>query len=377
MDVNPIKQEWLEYCKRELEIVTPPIQAAGFSIDAEQVHISGERYLMTSSRDVGGGGKKLVLLGKRISDNIRVVIKTSTEKKGIEEIRQERNARNVLKTINFAYRNIHTAEEIFFLEKSGIIISITVYIEQDRAFMSRGLDEQFFLALRAFETQEGVHLTTYSHSESVKHTFEIADGDYYIRSFASFKEHIEKEIPDSTNLIDTITKGAQFLTNHKSIIDRYCGFLTHSDFVPNNLRVSGNELYLLDYGSIHFGNKYESWARFLNFMVHHNRPLEIALTQYVKDNRSGDGYLSLRLMRVYKIGFLLQFYSAALKKTSGNLHELIQLRIQFWITTMQSILEDTVVPIETVTALVEAEDRLRTSDEKKRQEEMIGGKRSV
>ena len=83
------------------------------------------------------------------------------------------------------------------------------------------------------------------------------------------------------------------MEEHRTVIERYSGFLTHNDFVPHNLRVSGKEVYLLDYSSMLFGNKYESWARFLNFMIHHNRPLELALANYVRTNRGEEEYLEL------------------------------------------------------------------------------------
>ena len=39
-------------------------------------------------------------------------------------------------------------------------------------------------------------------------------------------------------------------------------------------------------------------------MVHHNPDLEKILSEYVRANRGEEEYLSLRLMRVYKLGFL-------------------------------------------------------------------------
>jgi len=375
--MNSSQQKWEKYCKEELALISPLLKELGFSIDKEQVHISGERFLMTGSRDVGGGGRKLVLLGHRLDDNRRVVIKASSDEEGKNEIEREHNVREIIKRIDFAYRTFFMPEEILFYKKNNVIISITDYIEQDRAFLSRSIQEQFFLALRAFETQEDVHATTRSHAEAIKSVLNIVDAKYYLNSFTSFREIVAQNDIGNTEIIKLMDKAKDFLEQNRTIIDRYSGFLTHSDFVPNNLRVSGNDMYLLDYASIHFGNKYESWARFLNFMTHHNRTLELALTDYVKSNRDEDEYFSLRLMRVYKIGFLLQFYANSLKKTSGNLEKLTLLRLAYWKNVMDSLLEDKPIPEKDIKIFMDEENLLRTENEKKRQAELLGDKRLV
>jgi len=369
------KQEWDDYCKEELQKFTPLILNLGFTLNKEQVHIGGERHLMSHSRDVGGGGRKLILMGKRAEDNKKVIIKISSEKEGLKEIENERKAREVLDRINFAYRNFFMPQEILFQNQNNKIIFITSYIEQERTFITRSLNEQFFLALQAFDTQEGVHATTYSHTKTIKEAFGIADAKYYFNSFAEFRKTALINDPLNTSLAQTLDRAQEFLLQNKQIIDRYCGFLTHSDFVPNNLRVSGNNMFLLDYASIHFGNKYESWARFINYMVHHNRALESALSNYVRQNRGAEEYLSLRLMRVYKLGFLLQFYTKCLHKTTGNSLIITKLRIDFWTKVMAYIIEDKEIPRQLVVDFTDEEDSMRTEGEIKRQAEMLGGKR--
>lgn len=375
MPTNNSKQEWNDYCKQEIFKITPIIENLGFVINSEQVLIGGERHLMTHARDVGGGGRKLVLMGSRREDAKKVIIKVSNDPEGIKEIERERSAREVLHRINFAYRTFFTPEEILFVRKNGYLIFITSYIEQDRPFITRSLDEQFFLSLQAFETQEGTHATTYSHAKTIKEAFGLADADYYFSSFDQFRKNSIKNDPENKNLSDTMDRGLEFLLKNKITINHYSGFLTHSDFVPNNLRVSGNKMFLLDYASIHFGNKYESWARFINYMVHHNRALEMALSNYVRQNRGEAEYLSLRLMRAYKLGFLLQFYAIALNKTAGNSHKITKLRLTFWSNVMVLIIEDNEIPRQMVVDFTNEEDLLRSDDEIKRQIEMVGGKR--
>ena len=74
------KNQWEEYRESEMREVAPILEELGFSLDETQVHTAGERFLMAGARDVGGGGYKLVLLGKRRSDGMRAVIKVSSEK---------------------------------------------------------------------------------------------------------------------------------------------------------------------------------------------------------------------------------------------------------------------------------------------------------
>jgi len=368
------REAWETYREEELRRITPIIANLGYTLDAAQVHLGGERFLMAGARDVGGGGLKLVLTGRETATNKRVIIKASNDPEGIAEIERERECREVLHSLKFASRVFRTPEELLYTRQGEYVISVTAYIEQEQAFIEHDLDEQFFLALRALETQESVHATTYSHAQVIKKTFGMVGAQDYLDAFDSFEERATRGDPDDTSLAETFGRGHAFLHAHKTVIERYCGFLTHADFVPNNLRVAGRDLFLLDYASIHFGNKYESWARFLNFMIHHNPELERTLAEYVRNNRTEEEYLSLRLMRIYKIGYLLAFHAEALGKTSGNLHELTRHRINLWTHAMDAVLKDKPVPKEIIDSYMGGLERLRSDDEKARQKEILGGK---
>ena len=75
------KQEWDEYLERELTEVTLVVSQLGFSLEKEQIHTIGERYLMS--------GKKLVLIGRREKDNKKMVIKASSDEEGKKELSHE------------------------------------------------------------------------------------------------------------------------------------------------------------------------------------------------------------------------------------------------------------------------------------------------
>jgi hypothetical protein len=361
--INKAQQKWEEYRKKELARVLPIITELGFKLDEKQVHINGERYLMS--------GRKLVLTGFSNINGQRVIIKLSSQPEGIREIKHERKCRIVLHdSINFAYRTFFSPKEILFIKKRGCIIFITSYIEQKKPFTSYSLEEQFFLALRALETQEGVHATAYSHDKIIRHVFGTATTQKYIDSFKKFCENAMFSDRKNTRLAAALKQAFNFFSTHKSTIDLFSNFLTHTDFAPQNFRIVGRDIYLLDHTSIYFGNKYESWARFLNYMIIYSPRLQSTLADYVKQNRGPKEYLSLQLMRLYKIGFLLQYYTGTLMKTSGNLNKLNKERVSFWTRILELILIDDQIANEMVEKYRYRRDILRSREEKERQKEL-------
>ncbi len=76
-------------------------------------------------------------------------------------------------------------------------------------------------------------------------------------------------------------------------------------------------------------------------MLQYNPALEYLLMEYVRENRGEKEYLDLRLMRIFKLALLLDFYTSALAKTEGGLHTITRLRITFWTDALIAILGDT------------------------------------
>ncbi|MBX4189048.1 hypothetical protein KW785_00450 [Candidatus Parcubacteria bacterium] len=328
----------------------------GFTLDEEQPHISGERFLMQK--------QKLVLMGRRIKDGLRVAIKISNMPEGKRGISEEKHARDLLQSITFANGSILFPQEIYWKEDQGYLMWAIEFIEQDKVFVAHTLEEQFFIALKAFEAQEAFHATTYEHIGTVKKVFPILYAQEYFREFAAAKEVVGNTILDEAETL---------LHNHKQLIDKYCNYLTHTDFVPHNFRIRDNRLYMLDCApevrTMHFGNKYEGWARFLNYMVIHNPGLDRAISEYIKKNRGAEDYLNLRLMRIYKISFLMRFYKESLAETEGDLHQLTKERLAFWQHILRHILDDTAIPLHLIQEYKGKRDTLRSDEEKKRQKE--------
>lgn len=359
---NTPTENWTEYRNQEIARITPTLKKLGITLHEQQVHVGGERYLMS--------GKKLVLTGEH-PEKGRVVIKVSSSKKGKKEIQDDRACRQVLNSINFAYQDFFLPQELFFSDKKGCLLSVIAYIEQDEHLIDRPLEEQFFLSLRALEAQESVHATTYSHTKAIRETFGLKSAEDYLREFSEFEEKALSQEPSNETLRNAYARAKTFLFEGKDTIARYAGFLTHHDFVPHNIRIKERDIYLLDHTSIYFGNKYEGWARFVNFMVHHSPELEKALCEYVRANRGEDEYLALRLMRAYKLGLLIQYYTGTLSKTTGDMHKLMRMRLAFWTEVLEAVLDDRHMELARVTRFLDEENLLRSDEEKARRKEII------
>lgn len=351
---------WLASKSKEIEDLSVTLKTLGFTLNEKQPHLSGERYLMTR--------EKLVLSGRQIATGEHVIIKASKHPSGKKEIETEKHYREVLGALSFANKVLIFPAEIYFGEHNGSMIWITSYITQDKVFVAHTLEEQFFLTLRTFEAQEAFHATTFEHLQTIKNTFPILSDREYLAKFHIFTEKINKDYHDD-KLDEVLQEAATFLKSHEMTIRQFSNHLVHQDFVPHNFRIKNRDVYMLDCSSVYFGNKYEGWARFLNYMLIHNPELEKLLVAYIRDNRGKDEYLSLRLMRVYKVGELLEYYARSLAKTTDNLHVLTNVRIQFWRRVMQALLKDTPLKQAVVDQYIATRNALRSLEEKERQRE--------
>lgn len=351
---------WLAEKKEDIGEISSILKTLGYTLDEDQPHLSGERYLMTR--------EKLVLTGTQTKDGERVIIKVSNHPEGQKEIQDEKKSRDLLKSLSFAKKDITFPDELYYHEHSGYLFWITSYISQEKIFVAHTIEEQFFLILRSFEAQEAFHATTFEHLHNVRATFPVFRASEYLREFEHYIKAITENYRDS-DLSKNLERAEKFLKENEATVDRYTNHLTHTDFVPHNFRIKGHDVYMLDCSSVYFGNKYEAWARFLNYMTVHNPTLEQLLSEYIRKNRGEDEYLSLRLMRVFKIGKLLEYYSQALQRTEGDLHKLTKVRIMFWNKALEAILEDKQLNESTRNEYISNRDKLRSPEEKERQKE--------
>jgi hypothetical protein len=362
---NKEQKKWNEYCKKEIAELSPILENLGFILDEEQPHISGERYLMRAVTTASG--TKLILLGKRNKDLKPVVIKIAADPKGFFELRHEIVCREALEKIDFSYNSFTVPKEILFFKRGRFLIFILEYIKQECSFLERSPESQFSFSLKAFKIQEGAQATTYKHKKNIAKTFGKKGVKDYLLMFEKFKLFIQSELPGDNELQELLRKAEESIKKDLSIIDQYSDFLTHTDFVPHNFRIKEGDIYLLDSSSLRFGNKYEGWARFLNFMTLYNRPLEEALIFYIHNNRTKKEYRSLELMRMYRLAEIIYFYVNILKKTEGDLNLLTKHRIEFWKNVLKVTLKGELVSENIVSAYKNIRDKLRSEDEKKRQ----------
>lgn len=363
MDARNTKHEWEKYCTQMLAELAPILNKHGYELDPKQPHIMGERFL---TRPIEGA-TKLVLLGRRTKDGLRVVIKASNDREGIKELEAERRARDLLEEIKFAYKTFFSPPEIAFFtrrETRGFGILVTEFIEQEKSFLERPIEDQFRLALGAFKAQEGLHATAYGHQSVLRAVGEMCGIDY-VKKASEYARDLSALGIDSM-----LATAVELIRTHQETLDRYGGFLTHWDFIPQNFRIRDDKLYLIDHSSIRFGNKYEGWARFINFMVLYNPPLADALVEYVRLNRAPEESLALQLMRVYRLTELIRYYTGWLERTEDNLHELTRARIVFWTEVLRAVLDGKKVSSEAIEEYKKKRDELRSDDEKFRQKDL-------
>ena len=359
------QKNWDSYCIAEITKIQSILNIHHIILDDMQPHIKGERYLMQAVTTTSG--RKLILLG-RDENNMRVVVKATCDTSGKKELTHERHCREILKKMDFAGAVFHTPAEVAFIEQAGYTISITAFIEQESTFIERPLNKQFNLALRAFKAQESAHATTFKHRKLIESVFEIRDAETYLKNFLTFKDNITYALPEEHTMHALLSDVFKGLNEHKVYIEQYSGFLTHTDFVPHNIRVKDDTIYLLDHSSLTFGNKYEGWARFLNFMTLYNPDLEQALIVYVRDNRTKEESIALQMMRMYRLGEIIWYYVRTLDKSTENLLLLNTARIYFWTSVLSYISKGERVPIEVIRQYTETRDKLRSEDEKRRQQ---------
>lgn len=358
------QQRWDAYCATERQRIEPVLTRLGYTLEAEQPHLGGERYLMYAVTTESG--RKLILLGRCSTDGMRVVIKATTDPAGRRELEHEHTCRSALTELGFAYDVFRFPEELLFTRVDGVTLSIQRFLEQECPFLERSPEEQFQLVLRALKAQEGAHATTSRHWRQVRQTFGHRTAQDYPREYATFTAEIQKRRTD--DMLGTLLKrAADQLTEHTENLERYGSFLTHTDFVPHNFRVQNDEIYLLDHSSIRFGNKYEGWARLINFMTLHNPPLAEALTEYVRTNRTPEESPTLTLMRLYRLGEILWYYTRAAERSEGDLRTLNEARIGFWTDVLATVLDEQ--PLEALVRerYIEQRDGLRSADEQRRQ----------
>ena len=353
-----MSNRYTEQIKKQVKKTSALLEKLGFVVAEKQLHIFGEREVLSQ--------EKLVLEAFD-AQNKKVMVKCSNTKAGIREIKKEKKIRDSLTTVSYSNDSIALPREVFYGSKNGYLFFITEFIPQDKIFVEHSLKEQFFMAMTLFERQESFHATTSEHLRSVQRTCSIFKKDTYIQNILFFYKKLQTY--KNITVQNELKRGFDFFIKNADIIDTYCGYLIHEDIVPHNFRIKNNQLYILDYSSLQYAHKYESWARFLNYMVIHNPSLEQMIKKYLRTKRSEREYRSLQVMRIYKLFQLLFFYNNLLAKVDGNLLKLTKIRIAFWAGLIKHVIADTDMPKGVLRDYKAKRDRLRTSGEKERQRE--------
>lgn len=354
------QQNWKQYIGTELPRAQSLLSSLGYKVATEQPLLQGERFLSSV--------RKMVLIGHEITSKRKVIIKVSDDPAGIAELKNEQSCRSALERIQFAYYPFLSPEEFGCYFEQGMYIVVTEFIQQTKSFFELSREQQFFIALKAFEVQEGVHAVTYEHISAIQKTFKTYGVEDYLRIYGEYVSNITTGLQqEHTELFDFLKQANEQLHATKHILSVYSGFLTHWDFVPHNFRVVGESIYLLDHASFRFGNKYDGWARFINFMSLYNPQLKNDLLSYVEKNKDQTEVQSLYLMRIWRLVELISFYVTMLPKTSGAVEQLTQARIDFWKKVFVAVIQKKEISQEVVEKYKQQRDLLRESGELARQ----------
>lgn len=335
------------------------LELLGFHLDRYQPHLSGERKIKSLT--------KLVLIGQNEKKQ-KVVIKTSQAQAEKKRIETEHYIRQELEQLSKTFKGLLIPREVFYGLKNSFLFFITEFIDQPKVFVAHNLKEQFGMIKKAIESQEAVKLKNFSKMTRSGQACPVFTEKEYLAELKDEIDFINRNYQDK-KLSEALSMAQKFFQEKIKLVAKYCGYLVHDDFCPHNFRVNNGQIHFLDYTAANFGNKYITWARLLNYMTLHNPKLEKLVLGDFKKNRSQEDLECLRILRIYKTVFLIMYYVKISKKTSGKLLNLTKIRINFWHNFLQKLLQNKTVTKTELADYLNQRDRLRSSEEKKRQKE--------
>lgn len=351
------RQKWDEKIKNELPIIRELLSTIGVTLDEIQPNLIGEKFLMKTD--------KFGLTGTYTPENAKVMIKASNHKNGIKELEADRKVSHIVDKLSFSNEKIKTAKEYFYGDLGGYRILVQEFLDQQKALIQLPLEDQYYISMRGFSVLESFYLTTKSHYTEVKKHFPILTAKDYLKTFSKYLKNIHNILNDPI-VDEKLDQSYTLFRQNLKLVDKFSAYLVHEDFVPHNFRVYNNILYFIDHEALRFGNKYESWARYVNWMLVQYPPMEEKLVEHVRKLGTED-YLNLRMMRLLKCAQLINYYAETLAKTSGDTYDLNVRRFNLWIEVLVSLTNDRKLHPSFIEEYKQARDVLRTDDEKQRQ----------
>ncbi len=331
-------------------------------LDQDQPNIKGERFLMS--------GKKVVLIGEL--DNKRSVIKYSDDASGIAEMISERENKKKFLDLDFIKSKFFFPQELYWHNNGSQALLISEYIDQGVSFITLPNAKQFKLIINLLESLEGVYIITTSHLKQINKFKDIKSVDTYLKEYDSWQGTVKKLRSDDKELITLLATCRAKLIDNYDNIKITSNYLTHTDLVPHNFRIRGDDIYFLDHTSLTFGNKYEAWARMINFMSIYNRELEHNLIEYIRRNRKAGEYEAFKAIRYYKLLQLIEYNSKSYEKSGGDLRSLCNSRIKLFKRILIATLNDSQLSEEDHAEFHQDLKKYRTKDEIERQKSIYG-----
>ena len=318
---------WDAYREKELPALIPLLASEGVSI-ADEPLLRGV-YAVPEK-------PALTLLGTRTEDGKRVVVHVTSDPDTAKDLEGTHRRRECIERYECLPSSIHLPEELAFGRRDMHTFMVTKFLYEDRSFSELSLEEGFFFALRVLEAQEQAPALSYRATRDAHKLLDTFSAQRYVNTVQQYRRSVTKLLPEHTQAQEVLALAGAALLRERERIDRYSGALLYHRASPETVRVSGGEMYLLDPALFRFGNRYESWAHFVDHAALHQPELESALTTYIRENRGEEVSETLRLMRLYTLAEVIHRDARARQRVATEKAVELDTRIDFWTAVLQT-----------------------------------------
>jgi hypothetical protein len=279
---------------------------------------------------------KLTLLGTRTDDGKRVVVQVTSDPDTAKDLDRDHRLRECIERYKCLPATIRLAEEVAFGRRDMHTFMVTAYLYEDQSFPELSLEQSFFFALRVLEAQEQAPALSYRALRATRTLLDTYSAQRYVNTVQQYRRGISKLLPEHTEAQEVLALAGATLLRERDLVDRYAGALLYHRASPETVRVSDGETHLLNPSLFRFGNAYEGWAHFVDHAALHRPELELALTDYIRENRGTEAGEVLRLMRLYTLAEVI--YTDARARERVGTEKVVELdtRIDFWTAVLQT-----------------------------------------
>ncbi len=321
------QETWEAYLEKELGVLVPLLASEGVTLD-EDPYLPGA-YAVPEA-------PILTLLGTHTESGKRVVVQVTSDPGTAKELTRDTERRECVERHGCLPLTIRLPEEVAFGRRDMHTFMVTEYLYEDRSFSELSLEDAFFFALRILEAQEQTPPMPYRAMRAANKLFDTYTAERYVNTLQRYRREVSKLLSEHQQTQEMLALAGATLLRERERIDRYTGTLLYRKASPETVRISDGEMYLLDHALFHFGNRYESWAHFINYCALHRPEVEAALVDYVHANRGPEVAEVLRIMRLFTLVEVIHEDARARERVEANKVADIEVRIDFWTAVLQT-----------------------------------------